>query len=87
MYIGVCSGPVTVVKRGGFTKNGAEYGRLEVAMVFMNLDSSAKLYFGCSEVYSDLWHFWDVFPVPFSPSPLRNVGFCIRITLNVILAA
>ena len=54
MYIGVCSGPVTVVKSGGFTEKGAEYRRLEVVMVFMNLDSSAKFFFGCSEVYSDL---------------------------------
>ena len=54
MYIGVCSGPDTVVKGGGFTENGAEYRRLEVVMVFMNLDSSATFYFGCPEVYSDL---------------------------------
>ena len=46
--------PVTVVKGGGFTENGAEYRRLEVVMVFMNLDSSVKFYFGCSEVCSDL---------------------------------
>ena len=54
MCIGVCSGPVTVVKGGGFTENGAEYRRLEVAMVFMNLDSSVTIYFVCSEACSDL---------------------------------
>ena len=54
MYIGVCSGPVTVVKSGGFTEKGAEYRRLEVAMVFMNLDSSVNFNFGCSEVCFDL---------------------------------
>ena len=67
MYIGVCSGPDTVVRGGGFTENGGEYRILEVVMVFMNLDSSANFYFGCSEVSSYLWHFWDVFPVQFSP--------------------
>ena len=54
MYIGVCSGLDTVVKGGGFTENGAEYRRLEVVIVFMNLDSSTNYNFGCSEVYSDL---------------------------------
>ena len=54
MYIGVCSGPDTVVKGGGFTENGAEYRRFEVFMVFMNLDSSAKFNIGCPEVYLDL---------------------------------
>ena len=54
MYIGVCSGPGTVVKGGGFTENGAEHRRLEVVMVFMNLDSSVKFYFGCSDACSDL---------------------------------
>ena len=67
MYIGVCSGPDTVVKGGGFTENGAEYRRLEVVMVITNLDSSATFYIGRPEVYSDLLHFWDVFPVQVSP--------------------
>ena len=49
-----CSGHGTVVKGGGFTEKGAEYRRLEVVMVFINLDSSATLYFGCSEVCFDL---------------------------------
>ena len=40
-----CSGHGTVVMGGGFTENGAEYRRLEVVMVFMNLDSSATFYF------------------------------------------
>ena len=84
MYIGVCSGPGTVVKGGGFTENGAEYRRFEVVMVFMNLDSSATFYFGCPEVYFALKHFWDVFPVQFSPWSLRNVGVCMG---NAILAA
>ena len=77
MYIGVCSGPDTLVRGGGFTENGAEFSRLWVGMVFMDLDSSVKFYFICSEVCSDLEHFWDVFPVQFSPLQLRNVGFCM----------
>ena len=31
-----------MVKGGGFTENGAEHRRLEVGMVFTNLDSPAK---------------------------------------------
>ena len=49
-----CSGPGTVVKDRVFTENGAEYRRLEVVMVFMNFDSSAKFYFGCSDACSGL---------------------------------
>ena len=52
------------------SENGAEFSRFEVVMVFMDLDSSVKFYFVCSEVCSDLEHSWDVFTVQFSPLQL-----------------
>ena len=66
----------SVVRGVGFTENGAEFSILGVGMVLMDLDSSAKFYFVCSEVCSDLEQFWDVFPVQFSPYHCEtNVGF------------
>ena len=63
-HIGVCSVPGSVVRGADSLKTELNSG---VDMVFMDLDSSVKFYFICSEVCPDLERFWDVFPVQFSP--------------------
>ena len=72
-----------MVRGADSLKNGAEFSILGVDMVFMDLDSSVNFYFICSEVCSDLEHFWDVFTVQFSPYHCEMWGFCMG---KVILA-